>query len=270
MNNRNYQKELDKIIDRIADEQPGRREDFVEDYPPRLLLHSCCAPCSSYVLEYLRNYFRITVFYYNPNITEDEEYRKRVAEQKRLIEAYNAGLAEREEAVTCTAKRERDSATCPAKTAEQEQALAVCSDELMEQRSGLIVQPTGLIWRGYPIDIIEGDYEPAHFFDISKGLEQCPEGGERCFACYALRLGETAKRAGAGDYDYFTTTLSISPLKNAVKLNEIGERLSREYGVAWLPSDFKKRDGYKRSIELSKEYDLYRQDYCGCVYSRRS
>ena len=231
MNNRNYQKELDKIIDRIADEQPGRREDFVEDYPPRLLLHSCCAPCSSYVLEYLRNYFRITVFYYNPNITEDEEYRKRVAEQKRLIEAYNAQLREQEKTTAVVSVPER---------------------------------------RGYLIEVIEGNYEPERFFDTARGLEQCPEGGERCFACYALRLGETAKRARAGDYDYFTTTLSISPLKNAVKLNEIGERLSREYGVAWLPSDFKKRDGYKRSIELSKEYDLYRHDYCGCVYSRRS
>ena len=231
MNNRNYQKELDKIIDRIADEQPGRREDFVEDYPPRLLLHSCCAPCSSYVLEYLRNYFRITVFYYNPNITEDEEYRKRVAEQKRLIEAYNAQLREQEKTTAVVSVPER---------------------------------------RGYLIEVIEGNYEPERFFDTARGLEQCPEGGERCFACYALRLGETAKRARAGDYDYFTTTLSISPLKNAVKLNEIGERLSREYGVAWLPSDFKKRDGYKRSIELSKEYGLYRQDYCGCVYSRRS
>ena len=203
----------------------------MEDYPPRLLLHSCCAPCSSYVLEYLRNYFRITVFYYNPNITEDEEYRKRVAEQKRLIEAYNAQLREQEKTTAVVSVPER---------------------------------------RGYLIEVIEGNYEPERFFDTARGLEQCPEGGERCFACYALRLGETAKRARAGDYDYFTTTLSISPLKNAVKLNEIGERLSREYGVAWLPSDFKKRDGYKRSIELSKEYDLYRQDYCGCVYSRRS
>lgn len=199
---RNYQKELDKIIEKIGDKAP------------RLFLHSCCAPCSSYVLEYLRQYFRITVFYYNPNITEDAEYRKRVEEQKRLIAAYN-------------------------KT------------------------------QGYPIEIIEGDYEPERFFEIAKGLEDCPEGGERCFACYELRLRETAKRASAGAYDYFTTTLTISPLKNAVKLNEIGERLTEEYYVNWLPSDFKKRGGYGRSIELSKEYDLYRQDYCGCVYSRR-
>ena len=206
--NRNYQKELDKIIESIGAD--GK-------CAPTLFLHSCCAPCSSYVLEYLRQYFKITVFYYNPNITEDEEYRKRVAEQKRLIEAYNAEAAE----------------------------------------------------ENYPIKVVEGDYEPDRFFEIAKGLEQCPEGGERCFACYALRLRETAKRAKAGEYDYFTTTLSISPLKNAAKLNEIGEQLAKEYAVAWLPSDFKKKDGYKRSIELSREYDLYRQDYCGCVYSRR-
>ncbi len=203
---RNYQKELDKII-----EDAGAREGGT----PSLFLHSCCAPCSSYVLEYLRQYFRITVFYYNPNITEDAEYRKRVEEQKRLIAAYN-------------------------------------------QKA-----------QGYSIEVLEGDYEPDRFFQIAKGLEACPEGGERCFACYELRLLETAKRARAGNYDYFTTTLSISPLKNAAKLNEIGEKLAASCGVAWLPSDFKKRDGYKRSIELSKEYELYRQDYCGCVYSRR-
>ncbi|MDE7232027.1 MAG: epoxyqueuosine reductase QueH, partial [Lachnospiraceae bacterium] len=156
-------------------------------------------------------------------ITEDAEYRKRVAEQKRLIAAYNKELT-----------------------------------ELVEDEQG-----------GYLIQVIEGDYEPQCFYEIAKGLEQCPEGGERCFACYELRLRETAKRAQAGDFDYFTTTLSISPLKNAAKLNEIGERLAQEYGTPWLPSDFKKKDGYKRSIELSKEYDLYRQDYCGCVYSRR-
>ena len=203
---RNYQKELDKII-----EDAGAREGGA----PSLFLHSCCAPCSSYVLEYLRQYFRITVFYYNPNITEDAEYRKRVEEQKRLIAAYN-------------------------------------------QKA-----------QGYSIEVLEGDYEPDRFFQIAKGLEACPEGGERCFACYELRLLETAKRARAGNNDYFTTTLSISPLKNAAKLNEIGEKLAASCGVAWLPSDFKKRDGYKRSIELSKEYELYRQDYCGCVYSRR-
>ena len=211
---RNYQKELDKIIEKLG---------VAAGCAPTLFLHSCCAPCSSYVLEYLRQYFRITVFYYNPNITEDAEYRKRVAEQKRLIAAYNKKLT-----------------------------------ELVESKQD-----------GYLIHVIEGDYEPQRFYEIAKGLEQCPEGGERCFACYELRLRETAKRAQAGDFDYFTTTLSISPLKNAAKLNEIGERLAREYDILWLPSDFKKRDGYKRSIELSREYDLYRQDYCGCVYSRR-
>ena len=214
MNHRNYQRELDKIIEDIS---------AAAGCVPTLFLHSCCAPCSSYVLEYLRKYFKITVFYYNPNITEDTEYRKRVAEQKRLIVAYNKKLT-----------------------------------ELVEGKQG-----------GYLIQVIEGDYEPQCFYEIAKGLEQCPEGGERCFACYELRLRETAKRAQAGAFDYFTTTLSISPLKNAAKLNEIGERLAQEYNTPWLPSDFKKRDGYKRSIELSKEYDLYRQDYCGCVYSRR-
>lgn len=209
MNQRNYQKELDKLIERIG---------AAEGCAPTLFLHSCCAPCSSYVLEYLRKYFRITVFYYNPNITEDAEYRKRMAEQKRLIAAYNEMLTDKVD-TSCL------------------------------------------------IEVVEGDYEPQRFYELAKGLEQCPEGGERCFACYELRLRETAKRAKEGQYNYFATTLSISPLKNAVKLGEIGERLAQEYGVTWLPSDFKKKDGYKRSIELSREYDLYRQDYCGCVYS---
>lgn len=222
---RNYQKELDKIIEGISSDKAGA---------PTLFLHSCCAPCSSYVLEYLRKYFRITVFYYNPNISMEEEYRKRVAEQKRLIVAYNEAL-------------------------------------LKEYVHGgntqdVIIQDKEV--QGYPIEIIEGDYEPECFYEIARGLEHCPEGGERCFACYGLRLQETAKRALAGKYDYFATTLSISPLKNAVKLNEIGERLAEEYAIRWLPSDFKKRGGYQRSIELSREHDLYRQDYCGCVYSK--
>ncbi|MDY5869139.1 MAG: epoxyqueuosine reductase QueH, partial [Lachnospiraceae bacterium] len=178
-------------------------------------LHSCCAPCSSYVLEYLRSFFRITVFYYNPNITEDTEYRKRVEEQKRLIGEFN---------------QKKDGA--------------------------------------YPIAIVEGEYQKESFFESVKGLEKCKEGGERCFVCYELRLRETARQAKERKADYFTTTLTISPLKNAAKINEIGEQLSKEWGVAFLPSDFKKRDGYKRSIELSKEYDLYRQDYCGCIYSK--
>lgn len=207
MNRINYQKELDKLLER-----PGERR-AEEETVPTLFLHSCCAPCSSYVLEYLCRYFRITVFYYNPNISYMEEYRKRAAEQKRLIAAYN---------------REK---------------------------------------KGYHIEITEGDYEPERFFDMARGLEGCPEGGERCFRCYELRLRETAKQAAEGKFDYFCTTLSISPLKNAGKLNEIGLALSAEYGVPWLPSDFKKKDGYKRSVELSAEYGLYRQNYCGCVYS---
>lgn len=201
MNAVNYQKELEKILERRGAQAPS------------LFLHSCCAPCSSYVLEYLCRFFQITVFYFNPNISPSEEYAKRVEEQKRLIEAYN---------------RER---------------------------------------KGYEISIVEGDYEPARFFEMAKGLENCPEGGERCFNCYELRLRETAGRAAEGGFDYFATTLTVSPLKNAQKLNEIGQALSAEYGVSWLPSDFKKKDGYKRSIELSAEYGLYRQNYCGCVYS---
>lgn len=204
MNKRNYQKELDKIISNLTGE------------PKHLFLHSCCAPCSSYVLEYLCKYFRITVFYYNPNISYETEYVKRVAEQKRLIAAYN-----------------------------QQQ-------------------------KGYPISIVEGDYEPDCFYEMAKGMEKCPEGGERCFKCYELRLRETAKQARDVNADYFATTLTISPMKNAEKLNEIGEALAAEYGIAYLPSDFKKKDGYKRSIELSREYDLYRQNYCGCVYSKEN
>ena len=205
-NVRNFQKELDRLIERL--EQNNERG-------KRLFLHSCCAPCSSYVLEYLRNYFNITVFYYNPNISFAEEYKKRVAEQKRLIEAYN------------------------------------CQND------------------GYPIAVVEGDYEPEKFYDLAKGLEECPEGGERCFLCYEMRLRKTAELARAGAYDYFATTLTISPLKNAKKLNEIGEQLAKEYGISWLVSDFKKKNGYKRSIELSAQYDLYRQDYCGCIYSKQ-
>ncbi len=205
---RNYQKELDKILEQIIKDDTKKGQ--------RLLLHSCCAPCSSYVLEYLRQYFKITVFYYNPNISMEPEYRKRVEEQKRLIAEYNT-----------------------------------------------------LEGKGYPIEVIEGDYEPSAFYEAAKGLEQCPEGGERCFACYELRLRKTALLAKEGAYDYFSTTLTISPLKNAKKLNEIGEHLAVEYGILWLVSDFKKKNGYKRSIELSTEYNLYRQDYCGCIYSKQ-
>lgn len=201
MNNRNFAKELDKILEQS--ETKGKH----------LFLHSCCAPCSSYVLEYLRSFFQITVFYFNPNITMEPEYRKRVEEQKRLIQAFNAQ------------------------------------------------------GQGYPIEVIEGDYVPERFFEMARGYEQCEEGGERCFRCYEMRLRETAIQAKKHGADYFTTTLTISPLKNAAKINEIGEQLGKEMEIAFLPSDFKKKNGYKRSVELSKEYDLYRQNYCGCVYS---
>lgn len=213
-NKRNYSIELDKIM-----KNPENRG-------KSLFLHSCCAPCSSYVLEYLRSFFRITVFYYNPNITADEEYAKRVIEQKRLIAELNA---------------QTDIDSLPGEDGDAP---------------------------AFKIEIVEGDYDKQLFFDRVKGLEKCKEGGERCFACYELRLAETAKQARVREMDYFTTTLTISPLKNAVKLNEIGERLASEHNVAWLPSDFKKKGGYQRSIELSKEHDLYRQNYCGCIYSK--
>ena len=196
----NYQTYLDDII----------RKNQKEGVIPSLLLHSCCAPCSSYTLEYLSNYFHITIFYYNPNITDKEEYQKRVEEQKRLIEAL------------------------PVK---------------------------------YPVSFIEGDYEPSLYEQEIEGLEQEKEGGKRCFVCYEMRLRKTIEVAHQLGMDYFGTTLSISPYKNASKLNEIGESLSRKYPVKWLYADFKKKNGYKRSIELSRQYDLYRQDYCGCIYS---
>ena len=200
-NQRNFQKELDKFVLKLQEEKKV----------PTILLHSCCAPCSSHCIEYLSQYFRVTVFYYNPNISYEEEYRKRVEEEKRFISEF----------------------------------------------------PTK-----YPVEFIEGDYDTSKFYDMAKGLEKCPEGGERCFKCYELRLRETAKLAKEKGFDYFTTTLSISPLKSSLKLNEIGLKLEEEYGMKYLLSDFKKKNGYKRSIELSKEYNLYRQNFCGCVYSR--
>lgn len=198
----NYQKELEKELEQIQKE--GR--------VPKLLLHSCCAPCSSYVLEYLSEYFEITVFYYNPNIYPEQEYAKRVVEQQEFI-----------------ASRE---------------------------------------WK-YPISFVGGNYDTKRFYEMAKGLEHVKEGGERCFKCYELRLRESAEMAKEQGFDYFTTTLSISPMKNAQKLNEIGGKLAQEYGVKYLFSDFKKKNGYKRSIELSAENHLYRQDYCGCVFSMR-
>lgn len=198
---RNYQLELDRITAGIS-----------PDKPPRLLLHSCCAPCSSYVLEYLSQYFSITVFYYNPNIYPEEEFVKRIDEQKRLI------------------------AEMPLKN---------------------------------PVGFMEEGYHSERFYAAVKGLEHIREGGERCFACYRLRLEETARIAAEKGFDYFTTTLSISPYKNAPKLNEIGEELGGIYGVRYLVSDFKKKNGYKRSTELSAQYGMYRQNYCGCVFSMR-
>ena len=210
---RNYQKEMEQVIQKLQEEHSV----------PTLLLHSCCAPCSSYVLECLSKYFRITVLYYNPNIYPPEEYWKRVEEQKYFIRQFSEHAMQ---------KPETDAAF-------------------------------------YTIDFVEGSFEQDRFYELVKGLEDVPEGGERCFLCYEMRLREAAEYARRHNMDYFTTTLSISPLKNAQKLNEIGEQLAEEYGVSYLCSDFKKRDGYKRSVELSKEYGMYRQDYCGCVFSRR-
>ena len=203
MNARNYQKELDKLIEKVT----------LEEKRPLLYLHSCCAPCSSYCLLYLAKYFDIIDFYYNPNISPKEEHDKRAKELERLINAYE--------------------------------------DEY-----------------DYSIKFVEGIYEPEKFYEMAKGLESVEEGGERCFKCYRLRMEEAAKNAKEAGADYFTTTLSISPLKNAAKINEIGEELEKIYGVKHLPSDFKKREGYKQSVELSAKYELYRQNYCGCVYSK--
>ena len=195
-------KEMEKLI--LKNQKEGR--------VPKLLLHSCCAPCSSYVLEYLSDYFEITVFYYNPNIFPESEYTKRILEQQMLIQDM----------------------------------------KFM-----------------YPVSFIAGNYERERFYEIARGLEHLKEGGERCFKCYEIRLEEAAKIAKEIEYDYFTTSLSISPMKNAEKLNEIGTKIAAKYGVEYLQSDFKKKNGYKRSIELSKEYGLYRQDYCGCEFSFR-
>ena len=207
MNQRNYNKEMERIMSQSA--HKGKH----------LFLHSCCAPCSSAVLERLRRFFRITVFYYNPNISWEEEYRKRVAEQIRLIEWFNA-------------------------------------------------QPDVAAGEAFPVAYVEGDYEPELFFAAARGLEGEPEGGARCEKCFDLRLQKTVNKAIEAGADFVTTTLTISPLKNAPLLNAIGEGLAVDTVVTWLPSDFKKREGYKRSVELSGEHDLYRQDYCGCAFSK--
>lgn len=203
MNKINYQKELDKVI---ADCQS-------RGITPNLLLHACCAPCSSYCLEYLSEYFNITVFYFNPNISKKQEYDYRLEEEKRLI-------------------------------------------SLMDFKN--------------PVKIVEGEYNPKDFFAAAKGLENEPEGGRRCEQCFKLRLRAAAQKAKELNSDYFTTTLTISPLKNADLLNRIGKEAGEEFGVSWLYSDFKKREGYKRSIVLSHKYNLYRQNYCGCIFSANS
>lgn len=201
MNKRNVQKELDALLEKLP-----------KDKPPRLLLHACCAPCSSYVLEYLSRYFSITLLFYNPNISPQTEYEKRYAELLRLVKE-------------------------------------------QPHRFSVSVAPCG--------------YDPEIFFSAVRGMESLPEGGARCAVCYRMRLEAAAKAAKEGGFDYFTTTLSISPLKDAEKLNAIGAELSEEYGVPYLFSDFKKKEGYKRSIVLSREYRLYRQNYCGCIFSKQ-
>lgn len=177
-----------------------------------LLLHACCAPCSTACLERVANFFKVTIFYYNPNITDESEYRKRIEEIKKLL---------------------------------------------------TLINPK------YKVELLEGDYDPNKFFEMAKGLENEPERGKRCYKCYEMRLEETAKIASKLGFNNFCTTLTLSPHKNANWINEIGEKLDNEYESNYLYSDFKKKEGYKRSIELSKEYNLYRQDYCGCIYSKR-
>lgn len=197
----NYQKELELILDKIS----------TFNYVPKLLLHACCAPCSSYCIEYLSEYFDITIYYYNPNIYPDLEYNRRLNELKNFI------------------------------------------NEIPHKNK---------------LELIECNYNSSEFYKSIKGLENLGERSKRCFNCYNLRMEEAAKYASNNNYDYFTTTLSISPYKNSEWINEIGKHLENEYNIKYLYSDFKKKNGYKRSIELSKIYNLYRQDYCGCIYSK--
>ena len=192
----NYAKLLEKIIDEL-------------DYKPTLLLHSCCAPCSSYVIEYLHDYFNITIIYYNPNIYPKEEYEKRKEEQIKFIRNYN------------------------------------------------------------DVIFMDCDYDNDKYNELVKGLESEPERGKRCDVCFKLRLEKTAIEAKNNNFDYFGTTLTVSPYKNSTLINDIGRELELKYNIKWLYSDFKKGNGYKRSIELSKVYNLYRQNYCGCIHSKR-
>lgn len=193
----NYQRKLDVITSRLTEK-------------PRLLLQSCCGPCSTYVLSYLARYFEITLLYYNPNIQPQAEYDLRLEHQKKVL----AAMPE--------------------------------------------------------VKLMECAYEGDRYVQAVKGLEKEPEGGERCTVCFRLRLEETARLAAEGKFDYFCTTLTVSPHKDAQRINAIGKELAEQYGVAWLPADFKKREGYKQSIALSKELELYRQDYCGCLYSKNT
>ena len=193
---RNYQLETDSAIAALGNTKPA------------LLLHSCCGPCSSYVLEYLTRYFDVTILFYGPNIQPEREYEKRLYYQREVL-------------------------------------------------------------KRIPAKIMECDYDGGAFTAAARGLESEPEGGERCTACFRLRLEETAKRAAGGGFDWYCTTLTVSPHKDAERINRLGAEAGEKYGVKWLPSDFKKRNGYLRSIRLAEEYGLYRQDWCGCEYSRR-
>lgn len=198
----NYHKKMEDIIE----------ENQKNNLVPTILLHSCCAPCSSHVIDVLNKHFNITILYYNPNIEPYEEYLKRKEEEIRFIKEYN---------------------------------------------------------NTNRLDIIDCDYDNEKYHELVKGLENCKEGGNRCFKCYRMRLEYTAIKAKELNYDYFGTTLTVSPYKNSQKLNEIGEELGKKYNIKYLYSDFKKNNGYKHSIEMSKEYNLYRQNYCGCIYSQR-
>ena len=208
MNNINY--------DRLMEDMLSERMDGSSVHPVAVLLHSCCAPCSSACIERLCDRCDVTVYYYNPNIGEEAEYLKRKEEQIRLIDAYNA------------------------------------------EKKGK-----------YRIKIIDADYDPESFTVMAVGLEECPERGPRCHKCYELRMRRTAEAAlKTGGFDFFVTTLTLSPLKDSEVINRIGLKIEEETGMRYLPSDFKKRNGYLRSIELSKQYDLYRQNFCGCIYSK--
>ena len=239
----NYQKELEKEIKKWSELESS----------PTILLHSCCAPCSSYCLEYLSKYAEITAFYYNPNITDENEYRHRVSELKRLIEEM---FPEEKENIF---NGDYYSGNGKGNDKDLYREIAIGKDR--------DVTTNGMEKRSKP-RFLEGDYDPDSFYNIANGLENEPECGRRCIKCYELRLRKTAEEALKGGYDYFTTTLTISPLKDAQILNRLGIKLGEEYGVKYLPSDFKKNGGYQRSIELSREYNLYRQNYCGCEYSK--